>query len=60
MKAIPQELVNFIKPNLAEFKIPEPRNVFIWDKPLIKGATGKTHRRDIKAAVLADLKKSKL
>lgn len=59
VKASPQELLNHVKPKLAHFKIPEACNIFIWTDPLLKGATGKTHKRDIKAKVLADLKSAK-
>lgn len=60
MSATPKELVDFVKPNLAQFKVPEAKNIFIWDIPLLKGPTEKTHKRDIKAKILADMKRSKL
>jgi len=59
-KATAEEIFEFLKPRLAHFKIPTEKNIFFWNSPLIRGATGKIQKRDVKAQILAELNKSKL
>jgi long-chain acyl-CoA synthetase len=46
------ELEAFLKPRMATFKI--PTQWFVQETPLIRGATGKILKREIRAQILAE------
>jgi long-chain acyl-CoA synthetase len=52
-----QELRNFLSTRLAKFKI--PALMWIQKEPLLRGGTGKIHKRGMKEEKLAEMKKAK-
>jgi hypothetical protein len=52
------ELLKGVERTLANFKTPKPHNVFITDKPLPRGATGKILKEQVRKDV-ASLRASK-
>jgi len=46
------ELEAFLKPRMAAFKM--PTQWFVQEEPLVRGATGKILKREIRAQILAD------
>ena len=51
------ELVAAATPKLASFKVPLPQNVFFTGEPLLRGATGKIMKREIRAKINDELSK---
>ena len=53
-----RELFEFARQHLAHFKVPHIEHMFFAPGPLPRGATGKIHKRQIRAKVMEALKKA--
>jgi len=55
-KLTAQALAAHVKEHIASFKCPLPNDVYFSTTPLPRGATGKTQKRDVRDAILKQLK----